>query len=155
MEELFNSINLSQIISEPTNFKPGKKAYCIDLILTDQPNLVLDSGTPASLDTNCHHQIIYCKVNFRIPPPPPSERNTWYYHRANTAAIQRCFTNFSWVQHFNINPDVNLQVKSYTGIFLNIMNNYVPNEVKRFVPLEPPWMSKQLKTLLNRKNRFF
>ena len=66
MEELFNSINLSQIISEPTNFEPGKNPSCIDLILTDQPNLVLDSGTRASLDTNCHHQIIYCKVNFRI-----------------------------------------------------------------------------------------
>ena len=42
MEELFNSINLSQIISEPTNFEPGKKPSCIDLILTDQPNLILD-----------------------------------------------------------------------------------------------------------------
>ena len=155
MEDLFNSINLSQIISEPTNFEPGKNPSCIDLILTDQPNLVLDSGTRASQDTNCHHQIIYCKVNFRIPPTPPSERKTWYYHRANTAAIQRCFTNFPWVQHFNLNPDVNWQVKSFTEIFLNIMNNYVPNEVKRFVPRDPPWISKQLKTLLRRKNRFF
>ena len=155
MEELFNSLNLSQIISEPTNFEPGKKPSCIDLILTDQPNLVLASGTRASLDTNCHHQIIYCKVNFRIPPSPPSERKTWHYHRANSAAIQRCFTNFPWVQHFNINPDINWQVKSFTDIFLNIMNNYIPNEVKRFVPRDPPWISKQLKTLLNRKNRFF
>ena len=155
MEELFNSINLSQIISEPTNFEPGKKPSCIDLILTDQPNLVLDSGTRASLDTNCHHQIIYCKVNFRIPPAPPSERKTWFYHRANTAAIQRCFTTFPWAQHFNLTPDVNWQVKSFTEIFLNIMSNYVPNEVKRFVPRDPPWISKQLKTLLNRKNRFF
>ena len=34
------------------------------------------------------------------------------------------------------------------------MTNYIPNEVKRFVPRDPPWINKQLKTLLNRKNRF-
>ena len=39
---------------------------CIDLVITDQLNLILDSGTRASLDPYCHHQIIYCKVNFRI-----------------------------------------------------------------------------------------
>ena len=70
IEDLFTSLNLTQIISEPTNFEPGKKPSCIDLIVTDQPNLILDSGTRASLDSNCHHQIIYGKINFRIPPPP-------------------------------------------------------------------------------------
>ena len=53
---------------------PNKKPSCIDLVITDQPNLILDSGTRASLDPYCHHQIIYCKVNFRIPPPPPLAR---------------------------------------------------------------------------------
>ena len=71
IEELFISLNLTQIINEPTNFTPGKNPSCIDLIVTDQPNLILDSGTRTSLDTKCHHQIIHCKVNFKIPPPPP------------------------------------------------------------------------------------
>ena len=62
-ENLFTSLGLSQIISEPTNFEPNKNPACIDLIATDQPNLILDCGT-----------LIYCKVNFRIPPQPPFER---------------------------------------------------------------------------------
>ena len=69
IEDLFSSLNLSQIISEPTNFTPGCLPSCIDLIITDQPNLILDSGTRPSLDPKCHHQIIHCKVNFKIPPP--------------------------------------------------------------------------------------
>ena len=40
IEDLFTSLNLSQIISEPTNFTPNKRPTCIDLIATDQPNLV-------------------------------------------------------------------------------------------------------------------
>ena len=50
IEELFTSLNLIQVIAEPTNFTPGKNPSCIDLIVTDQPNLILDSGTRVSLD---------------------------------------------------------------------------------------------------------
>ena len=35
------------------------------------------------------------------------------------------------------------------------MSNFIPNETKRFVPRDPPWITKPLKTLLNRKNRLF
>ena len=35
------------------------------------------------------------------------------------------------------------------------MSNFIPNEVKTFVPRDPPWITKSLKTLLNRKNRLF
>lgn len=70
IEELLFSLNLTQVISEPTNFTPNCNPSCIDLIITDQPNLMLDSGTRPSLDPVCHHQIIHGKVNFRIPPHP-------------------------------------------------------------------------------------
>ena len=74
IEHLLSSLVLSEVISEPTNFEPNKNPTCIDLVITDQPNLILDTGTRVSLDPYCHHQIIYCKVNFRIPPPPPLDR---------------------------------------------------------------------------------
>ena len=35
------------------------------------------------------------------------------------------------------------------------MSNLIPNETKRFVPCDPPWITKPLKTMLNRKNRLF
>ena len=35
------------------------------------------------------------------------------------------------------------------------MSNFVPNDTKRFVPRNPPWVTKPLKTMLNRKNRLF
>ena len=64
-------------------------------------------------------------------------------------------TSFPWRQHLNINTNPNWQVRSFTDIFLNIMSNFIPNETKRFVPRDPPWITKSLKTMLNRKNRFF
>ena len=35
------------------------------------------------------------------------------------------------------------------------MSNFIPNETKRFVPRNPPWITKPLKTMLKRKNRRF
>ena len=35
------------------------------------------------------------------------------------------------------------------------MSNFIPNEIKRFVPRSPPSINKQLKTMLNKKNRLF
>ena len=35
------------------------------------------------------------------------------------------------------------------------MANFIPNENKRFVPRDPPWITKALKTMLNRKNGLF
>ena len=121
IEDLLVSLNLSQIISEPTNFTPNKRPTCIDLIATDQPNLILDSGTRASLDSTCHRQIIYCKIYFKIPSPPPLERKIRHYNKANTAGIRRSMNRFHWEQHFNLIPDVNWQTKTFAEILLNIM----------------------------------
>ena len=155
IEDLFTKLGLSQLISEPTNFEPHKNPSCIDLVVTDQPNIILDCGTRVSLNSYCHHQIIHCKVNFRIPPPLPYERKLWHFNRANSAAIKRSMTSFPWRQHLNVNTDPNWQVNTFTDTFLNIMSSFVPNETKRFVPRNPPWITKPLKNMLNRKNRLF
>ena len=93
IENLISSLNLSQLISEPTNFEPNKYPSCIALVITDQPNLVpnlvLDCGTRASLDSFCHHEITYCKVNFYNIPPPPFERNICHYDRTNIPLLKK------------------------------------------------------------------
>ena len=45
LDNLFSDLNLTQLISEPTHFmRDTCQPTCIDLIATDQPNLVLNSG---------------------------------------------------------------------------------------------------------------
>ena len=43
IDELVTKLGLSQLISEPTNFEPHKNPSCIDLVITDQPNIILDT----------------------------------------------------------------------------------------------------------------
>ena len=155
MEELTSFLGLTQMISEPTNFEPNKTPSCIDLIFTDQPNIVLESGTRSSLDPLCHHQLTHCRINYKIPPPPSFERKIWVYHRANALLIKNAIARFPWEDHFRNNPDPNWQAESFTEIILNIISNFIPNRVIRVVPRDPPWIDKNLKKLLNRQKRLF
>ena len=107
IEELFTSLNLYQAISEPTNFQPNKRPSCIDLIVTNQPNLILDSGTRPFPDPKCHHQIVYCKINLRIPPPPPIKRKMWHYNKAKVNLKRTSMKAFPWRQHLSLNTDPN------------------------------------------------
>ena len=56
IESLTSTYGLHQLISDPTHILPNSSS-CIDLIFTDQPNLVVDSGVHPSLHPNCHHHI--------------------------------------------------------------------------------------------------
>ena len=62
--------------------------------------------------------------------------------------------HFPWLQHLSLNPDPNWQVKTFTDIFLNMLN-FIPNEMKLNSPRDPPWIAKHLKTLLRKKNRLY
>ena len=46
-------------------------------------------------------------------------------------------------------------MKTFTDIILNIMANFVPHETKTIIPCDSPWITRQLKTMLNRKNRLY
>ena len=155
IEEMLTSLNLSHLMSEPTNFTPGKKPTCIDLIITDQPNLVLDSGTRPALDPKCHHHIIYSKIHFEVPPPPPIKRKIWHYDKAKVEAIRRSLVNFPWSEQLSLNDDPNWQINLFNETFLNVMLNFIPNEIKNCVPRDPPWINNSLKTLLKKKNRLY
>ena len=38
---------------------------------------------------------------------------------------------------------------------MNIVTNFVPNEIKTNVPRDPPWIPKHVNTMLNRTNKLF
>ena len=40
---------------------------CIDPIFTSNPSIILDSGIEKSLCSSCHHDIMFEKINFRVP----------------------------------------------------------------------------------------
>ena len=155
IEQLTSQMGLNQLLNEPTNFEQNKNPSCIDLIFTDQPNCVIESGTRPSLDNFCQHQITYCRMDFQLPPPPSFERKIWHCDRANISLIRRCISCFSWSDVLNKKPDPNWEAETFTEILLNIMTNFIPNETITVKPRNPPRITKPIKTMLNKQSRLF
>ena len=56
----------------------------------------MDSGVHASLHPNCHHQIVYAKLNLKIEYPPLYERLVWDYKKTNIQLLNRTIETFNW-----------------------------------------------------------
>ena len=42
-----------------------KSSSCIDLIFTDQTDLIVNSGVHASLHSNCNHEVVHSSFNLK------------------------------------------------------------------------------------------
>ena len=118
---------LEQLIYEPTHILSNFSS-CIDLIFTNQPNLVVDSGTHSPLHPNYHYQIIHCKTNLHVEHPPPYQRHAWNYAKTNKDAILSALQNVDWDRLF-AKKIVHQQVNLLNDIILNVFTNFVPNKL--------------------------
>ena len=143
------------MINEPTHFREHCRPSCIDLVLTDQPNLVTNSGVRSSLDPTVKHQIIFCKFNINIPHSPNYKRTVWHFDRAQSDLIKASINNFDWenkLQRFTSPTD---QVNFFNECLLNILSNFIPHEEKTISPRDPPWFNGFLKSLCQKQKNFY
>ena len=153
LDFLTSQFGLLQIIKEPTHILDNSR-FCIDVIFTSQPNMVIDSGVHASLYSNCHHQIIYAKFDLKIFYPPPYMRTVWQFKHANSDHIKRAIDVFDWESALNY-IDANDQVSVFNSIILNIVSNSIPNETITCDDCDPPWMNSFIKNLIRAKDNFY
>ena len=73
LDEFIESNNLTQRIDQLTHIINESRS-CIDLIIIDQPNFLVDYGVHPSLYKTCHHKIIFGKINLSVLSLPPYKR---------------------------------------------------------------------------------
>ena len=95
LDSLVSTYKFHQLISEPTHILRNSLS-CIELIFSDEPSLVVDSGVHHTLHENCHHQITYCKLNLKFVHPPPFERLVWDFKKAHVNIITTAINQVDW-----------------------------------------------------------
>ena len=150
LDILFSELGLTQLISEPTHFREHCLPSCIDLIICDQPNLVIESGVRSSLDSMCKHQITFRNLSIKAPPIPPFKRLVWHYNKANRGLILRALLVFPWEKLLNPILNRNNQVKLLDETILNIMKNFVPSSSITLNLNEPEWITRDIKKMLEK-----
>ena len=153
LDSLVSTHGFHQLISEPTHILRNSLS-CIDLIFTDQPSLVVDSGVHPTLHENCHHQITYCKLNLNIVYPPPYERLVWDFKRANVNAVTTAINQVEWKFLFSC-ENVHQQVNIFNKTIITIFSNLTPNKLVTFNDKDPPWMTEKLKGKIKWKQKVY
>ena len=90
---LMSILGFHQTIDKLTYFF-NNSFFCIDLIFTSKPKLVIEPGVHSSLNENCHQQLPYMKINLNVFYSPPNERELRHYKRVNLDLIQKKITDF-------------------------------------------------------------
>ena len=156
-----------QTVNEPTNIVTRNittdnittattSKHCIDLVATDQPNIIIKNEVAPSLHSNCSHQINLVKLDLKSSPPPPYKRKVFHYARANGPSFRESLFNFDWADQLELlSNSPSDQVELLDSTILNVANNFIPNNEKTFTPRDPPWITKATKTLYNKYHRKF
>ena len=135
LESLTISCGLYQLISDPTHLLRNSSS-CIDLIFTDQPNLVVDSVHP-----DCHYQITFSRYNLTAEYPPES--------------VKQAIMQMNW-QNLLVNKDVHQQVRTLNDIAINVFfSNFVPSKIVTFDDRDPPWMTEYIKTKIQQRGNTY
>ena len=153
VNSLTTSYGLSQIISDPTHILPNSSS-CIDLIYTNQPNLVTESGVHPFLHPKCHHQIVFGKLNLKVEYPPLYERLIWDYKNEDILSINRAIDIFDWDNSFE-GKNVPEQVHFFNKTILNIFHSCIPNKTILCNDKDPPLFNNEIRNILAMKNKIF
>ena len=84
--DLVNAFNMVQLISDPT-YITTTSANILDLLITDSPGFVQESGVLPPLGYS-NHAIPYCKLNKYIPSSSPYSRDLWDLNRGDFTGLK-------------------------------------------------------------------
>ena len=99
-----------------------------------------------------HHDIIYGKINIRVPLPLICVREVLDYRKANVENIKKVICNFNWNKAFD-NLAIDEKVALLNQTLLNIFRNYIPNKKNKCDYRQPPWVTNKTKILLKERSK--
>ena len=146
------SNNLAQLIHVPTYFTDTSSSL-LDLIITDSPNYVSDSGTlpPIAL---CHHSPVFVIFNLDVEYHNCFKRHIWLYDHADFNMINDYLLSIPWDLIHDDNSCINSNVENVTNVIRDVCQHFIPNKIVMIRPRDKPWMSGSVRILLRKRDRY-
>ena len=119
----------------------GKSKSCIDLMITNQPHLFLETGVHPTLNELYHHQMAFTIISAYNLASSPHNRKFWYNDRANIPAIRRSIEICDLQGTLQELKYPNLQVRTLNSMLANIFSKFIPKEIKTVRLRQAPWIT--------------
>ena len=99
----------------------------INLVFCTNTNVISKHGVDVSIFEKCHHNIIFGKIDIRVPFLPAYVHEVWDYSKANAKNIKKVISSFNWNKAFE-NLSIDVKVELLNKNLLSIFRNYIPNK---------------------------
>uniref|UniRef100_A0A3B3HCE9 Reverse transcriptase domain-containing protein n=1 Tax=Oryzias latipes TaxID=8090 RepID=A0A3B3HCE9_ORYLA len=151
-KSLCDSINLSQLISQPTrpNTKCPEKSTLIDLILTNAPHKFSSAGVFCN-DLSDHCVVAACR-DAKIPKCKPRIVIRRNFKKFNEQAYRHDLSLVNW-ERIGLTPNVELAWSFFKGNFEKIINKHAPMKKFRVKGRDNPWFTRELSDIIHLRNR--
>ena len=146
LRDFLSENNLHQLIDEPT-----RDLNILDLIITDSPNFITNSGVLPTI-SNLDHDIIFGELKIRYNGTKNFFRKVIYYDRGNYVLLNELLSRISWdpiTQESSLEDDVSFLTECLT----NATENCVPSKFVRIRPRDKPGFNVQVRRLYSECRR--
>ena len=146
-----DSLNLHQIVTQPTyNVLSGKESL-LDLMFTNAPHSVLSSYTLPPLADHC--PVVAHLSAKKSHPPKAYKRKIFLYDKTDTRQLRDALEEVDWESI--VQGSLDEAVLGWTDSFLATCHAHVPHKLTTINPSSKPWYNKHLKSLATWRDRLF
>ncbi len=136
LSDMTNTFGLHQLINEAT-YVTSTSANILDLIFTDNPGYIIESGTLPPLGTS-KHAVVYCKSTKTITQEKPYTKGVWKYEDADVNGLNTAIGDFPFEDIFSDYEDIDRITESWTHLIIEIAKEYIPYRMLKINPKDKP-----------------
>jgi hypothetical protein len=153
--KLFDYINandLHQMIQEPT-FYTDTSANILDILITDSPGYLQKVTLLPPLGSD--HEVI--KLDFKIQYSRDTAylREVWDFKKGNFENLVRDLKIVPWRVGQDLFEDIDDMANYWEKAFMDLCRVHIPNRIIKIRPKDKPWMNREVKNLIRRRNRSY
>ena len=151
LKELIENNIMFQLIKEPTFYSNNYQSL-LDLIITDSPGYINDSGVahPIGDPSHCY---IHCKLSITYSKDKAYEREIWKYNQANFDGLNNALSQCPW-NVLDMYDDVDDMVDYFSQIFKKTCKEFIPNKIIKIRPCDKKWFTPEIRYKLKQRNKW-
>ena len=143
-------LGLENVILEPTRITSSSSTL-IDPILVNNYDIVRGSYVMSNFCSD--HSPSVLEVNFTVTRGKSYCKTIWDYDNADYTAINQHLQDTDWDFKFGETNNVNAINEILNSELNSVMNMFIPKKVIQVRPRDKPWINREIKCKIRKRNR--
>lgn len=152
LNQILLSLNLQQIINEPTRITKNSKSL-IDLIVITKNLTTRDSGV-IPMHHLSDHSLTFCVIDISVAKSIPISHTFRDFKNLDIGALHHDFQLTPWNLMYNIN-NIDDKLIFLNNCLLTLFDIHAPFKTATFTKSNCPWLTDTIKTMISLRNKAY